>query len=164
MKLNRTLSMILAASIAAAGFSVVGIPNYVMAASTTMQGEVNEIPGTIREVKDYDESFLSVTGFASLGVKDRSEYIGTAYYREVTNEREFLQALADAQTGEVKVIEVQNDLNLGWNELNLSSEERKQFNFISKYGAPSYGFTNPSLEASGASKLNISNTDGLTIP
>ncbi len=163
MKLNRTLSMILAASIAAAGFSVVGIPNYVMAASTTMQGEVNEIPGTIREVKDYDESFLSVTGFASLGVKDRSEYIGTAYYREVTNEREFLQALADAQTGEVKVIEVQNDLNLGWNELNLSSEERKQFNFISKYGAPSYGFTNPSLEASGASKLNISNTDGLTI-
>ncbi|KKI89020.1 hypothetical protein WQ54_27700 [Bacillus sp. SA1-12] len=56
---------------------------------------------------------MSVTGFASLGVNDRSEYLETAYYRKVKTEREFLQAILDARNGSVKVIEATRDLSLG---------------------------------------------------
>ncbi len=121
------------------------------------------IPNTTKVEKSYDSSFLSVPGYASLGVNDRSQYIGTSYYRTVSNGREFLQAILDASSGAVKVIEVTGDLNLGWNELALSPEERSLYSFISRYPNPSNGFTNPLLEASGVSKLNIANVDGLTI-
>ncbi|WP_181397427.1 FIMAH domain-containing protein [Gracilibacillus dipsosauri] len=124
---------------------------------------IDTIPNTSREVKDYDQSFLSVTGFASLGVKDRTSYEGTSYHREISNEREFLQALLDARTGSVKVIEVMSDLNLGWHELNLSDEERKKYSFITKYSDPSNGYTNPVIAESGVSKLSISDVNGLTI-
>ena len=55
--------------------------------------EVDSIPNTTRNFKDYDNSYLSVTGYASSGVKDRSHYIDTSYYRQVKTEREFLQAI-----------------------------------------------------------------------
>lgn len=125
--------------------------------------EVEEIPNTTRVVKEYDNSFLSVTGFASLGVNDRSKYWGTSYYRKVRTGREFLQAILDAGNGIVKVIEVVDDINLGWSELALSSEEAVTYSFITKYAEPTNGFTNPILEESGVSKLNVTNIDGLTI-
>jgi pectate lyase len=125
--------------------------------------EMDSIPNTTRTIKDYDTSFLSLSGYASLGVKDRSEYIDTPFYRQVKTEREFLQALLDAGTGSVKVIEVAKDLNLGWKSLNLSPEEAKKYSFIRKYRDPMNGFTNPNLAASGVSQLDISNIDGLTI-
>ncbi|MBO1514169.1 hypothetical protein [Metabacillus bambusae] len=124
---------------------------------------IDSIPNTTRNIMDYDDSFLSVTGFASLGVNDRSNYIGTSYYRKVKTEREFLQAILDAKSGSVKVIEVARDINLGWAELNLSSEEAKKYNFITKYRDPMNGFTNPTLASSGVSQLSVSDVDGLTI-
>lgn len=121
------------------------------------------IPNTSKVEKRYDSSFLSVPGYASLGVQDRSHYAGTPYYRTVSNGREFLQAILDAGSGMVKVIEVTDDLNLGWDELALSPEERSTYSFITKYPNPSNGFTNPLMQASGVSKLNIANVDGMTI-
>ncbi|MDX8047271.1 hypothetical protein SH601_14975 [Gracilibacillus sp. S3-1-1] len=125
--------------------------------------EIDSIPNTERHIKEYDNSFLSVSGYASLGVNDRSEYFNTSYYRKVKTEREFLQAIMDARNGNVKVIEVAKDLNLGWKSLNLSSEEAKKYRFVTEYQEPMYGFTNPKIEASGASQINIENIDGLTI-
>ncbi|MCR8632744.1 carbohydrate-binding protein [Paenibacillus radicis (ex Xue et al. 2023)] len=124
---------------------------------------INTIPNTSKVEKSYDSSFLSVPGYASLGVKDRSSYVGTSYYRTVSNGRQFLQAVLDARNGTVKVIEVTADINLGWTELALNSTEVSQYSFITKYPDPTNGFTNPLLIASGVSKLNISNVDGLTI-
>lgn len=159
MKLKKVLSGILAGAVMFTSFSLLG-ENQIADAAV-----VDAIPNTNRFVKDYDKSFMSLTGYASVNgaVNDRSQYVGTAYYRTVKNEREFLDAVLDAQSGKVKVIEITNDLNLGWNELNLSSEEKKKYNFVSKYGNPSNGFTNPVIEASGVSKLNISNVNGITI-
>ncbi|WP_309087920.1 hypothetical protein [Domibacillus sp.] len=124
---------------------------------------IDSIPNTTRDVKEYSNRFLSVTGFASLGVKDRSGYYETSYYRKVKTEREFLQAVLDAKNGSVKVMEIAKDLNLGWKELNLSSEEAKKYSFITKYRDPMNGFTNPTLASSGVSQLSIADIDGLTI-
>ena len=126
---------------------------------------ISSIPQTTRTIKAYDESFLSATGFASVnnGVNDRTSYYGTSYYKTASNEREFLEGVLGARSGTVKVIEVTNNLNLGYLELNFSSSEKSRYNFVSKYENPTAGFTNPVLEKSGASKLNIANTNGLTI-
>ncbi|QGH35942.1 hypothetical protein GI584_18630 [Gracilibacillus salitolerans] len=131
--------------------------------TVTNAAEIDSIPNTTRNIQDYDDSFLSVTGYASLGVNDRSEYIDTSYYRQVKTEREFLQAILDAGNGSVKVIEVAKDLNLGWKELNLSSEEAQKYRFVREYRDPMNGFTNPKLASSGVSQIDINNVDGLTI-
>lgn len=57
---------------------------------------VTTIPNTHKVEKSYDSSFLSVPGYASSGVKDRSSYVGTSYYRTVSTARQFLQAIVDA--------------------------------------------------------------------
>ena len=126
---------------------------------------ISELPQTTRTIKAYDESFLSVTGYASVNnaINDRSSYIGTSYYKTANNEREFLEGIRLASKGQVKVIEVTNNLNLGYLELNLSSDEKSKYSFISKYENPTAGFTNPVLQSSGASKLNIGNINGLTV-
>lgn len=64
MKLNKVYSTVLAASVITTGFLVVGMPSYVMAANITTESTVTEVPGIVREIKAYDESFLSVTEFA----------------------------------------------------------------------------------------------------
>jgi len=129
----------------------------------TKAAVITTIPNTSRVEKSYDNSFLSVTGYASLGVNSRSSYVGTSYYRTVSTPKQFLQAIKDASTGAVKVIEITADLNMGWNELALSSSEISTYSFITKYNNPTNGFTNPVLETSGVSKLAISNVNGLTI-
>lgn len=136
---------------------------FIDAGSKIEAAEINSIPNTTKVEKSYDSSFLSVPGYASSGVKDRSSYIGTSYYRAVSNGREFLQAILDASNGTVKVIEVTDNINLGWTELALNSTETSKYSIITKYPAPTNGFTNPLLIASGVSKLSIGNIDGLTI-
>ncbi|UUZ80314.1 carbohydrate-binding protein [Paenibacillus sp. P26] len=137
--------------------------SFMTAGSKAEATVIDSIPNTTKVEKSYDAGFLSVPGYASLGVKDRSSYVGTSYYRTVRNGREFLQAILDASNGTVKVIEVADDINLGWTELALDSTEKSKYSFIANYPKPSNGFTNPLLIASGVSKLNISNVDGLTI-
>ncbi|MDD9270535.1 hypothetical protein ACFPES_26105 [Paenibacillus sp. GCM10023248] len=137
--------------------------SYIVTGSVAEAAVITTIPNSTKVEKNYDSSFLSVPGYASSGVKDRSHYIGTSYYRTVHNGKEFLQAILDASQGSVKVIEVADDINLGWTELALDSTERSKYSFITNYPKPSNGFTNPLLIASGVSKLSIANVDGLTI-
>ncbi|WP_224721827.1 pectate lyase family protein [Paenibacillus vietnamensis] len=137
--------------------------SYIGAGSKAEAAVISSIPNTTKVEQSYNTSFLSVPGYASIGVKDRSSYVGTSYYRTVSNGREFLQAILDAGNGTVKVIEVTDHIDLGWTELALDSTERSQYSFITNYPKPANGFTNPLLIASGVSKLNISNVDGLTI-
>ncbi|MBT2757620.1 hypothetical protein J7E71_17155 [Mesobacillus foraminis] len=156
MKYNKAIIWLLVLSVLAS--------SVLLAESRTAEAAaIDSIPNTTRSIKDYDKSFLSVPGFASLGVNDRRSYIDSMYYRQVKTGREFLQAILDARSGSVKVIEVAKDLNLGWTDLNLTSEEAKKYNFITKYRNPMNGFTNPAIAASGVSQLNIANVDGLTI-
>lgn len=127
------------------------------------QENVTAIPNTNKVEKAYDDSFLSVTGFAAQGVNDRSEYIDTDYYRTAQNAREFLKALADAKKGEVKVIEITEDIDFGWRAMDLSKEEQKEFSMIKEGKAPSTSMTNPLIIESGISDIKIDGIDGLTI-
>lgn len=128
--------------------------------------DTSKIPNTNRTFSDYNSSFLSVTGYAKGNVKDRSEYVGTDKYRVVTTDAEFFQALVDAKSDKVEVIEIAEDLNLGINEL---SDEAKEIWTPTAYGIPgSYyvetpQYTNLLLKQTGVSKLDISGIDGLTI-
>lgn len=126
---------------------------------------VNEILKTNRNVSEYNTSFLSVTGYAEGVVNDRTKYIGTDYYREVSNGDEFVAAIEDAAAGKVKVIEITNDINLGYYEL---SEESQNAHCVDLFDDPASAFstgkyTNPTLKQSGVTKLSINKTNGLTI-
>ena len=128
--------------------------------------DTSKIPNTNRTFSEYNASFLSVTGYAKGNVNDRTEYIGTDKYRVVKTDAEFFQAIIDAKSDKVEVIEIAEDLNLGINEL---SEEAKKIWTPAAYGIPiSYyvetpQYTNLLLEQTGVSKLDISDIDGLTI-
>lgn len=124
---------------------------------------VTQIPNTTRTIRSYDDSFLDVVGFGEKQIHSRNEYIKTAQYRVVSSEREFLQAIADASSGKVHVIEIKKDLNLGYLEVGLTDQEKKTYSFFKKYEDPTDGYTNPVIQQSGVSKLDISNVDGLTI-
>ena len=83
-------------------------------------------------------------------------------YRRVTTATELVAALRDAKASNanpVKVIEIMNDLNLGWNEVGtlLTAQEGNPLrpNAAAK--------KHPALIASGVSLLDIQNFNGLTI-
>ena len=79
---------------------------------------ITEIPGTVKTEESINGSFLSVSGFAKGNISDRSMYgEDSSEYRTVSTPYEFFQAINDAQNGLIKVIEITNDLNLGWLEL-----------------------------------------------
>ena len=139
-------------------------------ACTAVQAEpaVTEIPGTKHTEKKIDSSFFSVTGFAEGKVKDRSQYKeGDPEYAVVTNDVEFLEALMGAKNNLIEVIELRNNIYLGWNELSAEAKEAYGGSLIAAYkdstlekGAP---VSNPSMVESGVSQVTISNTDSLTI-
>lgn len=138
------------------------------------QPVVTEIPGTVSTESSYNSSFLSVTGFAGVegNIHDRSEYVGTEYYRVIDDEKEFLDAIRDAQKGEVKVMEITKDMDLGYKYLTelLTKDVLRKYNFVREYKRPSNelanvngGFTNPLMEKSGVTQITIGSIDGLTI-
>ncbi len=142
---------------------VIGNLSFPAVTAKADQAVVSQIPNTDRTIESYNDDFLSVVGFGENEIHSRKEYLGTEQYRQVSDEREFLQAVKDASDGKVKVIEITKDLNLGYFETNLSDAEKKTYTFYSKYEDPTNGYTNPVMEKSGVSKLNIANVDGLTI-
>ena len=130
-----------------------------MALPAAAEPVITQLPQTERTIEEFNKSFFSLTGFAN--VSDRTQYLGTDYYRTVSDESAFVNAIADAASGKVKVIEITEDLDLGWNMLD---EEVQSLSCINKYDQePHYGFTNPTLMETGVSQLTISNTKGLTI-
>lgn len=165
MKKRHVCAAALACIMIANSVASVPGPATVQAASTPA---VTEIPDTDRTMKDaLDASFFSVTGFADGKVNDRSQYKeGDEEYAVVTNEDEFLAALESAQEGITKVIEIRNNLYLGWYE--ISEDARSYYDGIiipydkslTLTGSP---ISNPSMIESGVSQVQISNIDGLTI-
>lgn len=133
------------------------------------QPVVTAIPNTDRtQVQKINSSFFSVTGFAKGGVQDRSDIAeGDSRYAVVTNAMEFLQALEGAKFDQIDVIELRDNIYLGWHEL---SEEAKSWyggSIIDAYkdslkesGAP---VSNPSMVEAGISQVTLSDTNGLTI-
>lgn len=107
-------------------------------------GETN--PGTVSE--------YSLTGFSTGnqggGVIDES----SPYYKKVTNATELAAALD--KKSPAKVIEIMNDINLGWNEI----PEGVKGSPFSQANTP---LTHPILKETGVSKLYVKNLNGLTI-
>lgn len=138
----------------------VSTPKVIYADNAAAANVVTEIPGTVSTESSYNSSFLSITGFASVNgnVHDRSEYVGTEYYRVIDDEKDFLDAIKDAQSGKVKVMEITKDLDLGYKYLTelLTKDVLRKYNFVREYKRPSNeltnvngGFTNPLMEKSG---------------
>lgn len=150
---------------------VIGHAEDQAASDAQTQNVVTKIPGTVSIESGYNDSFLSITGFASVNgnVKDRSEYVGTEYYRVIDDEKDFLDAIRDAQKGQVKVMEITKDMDLGYKYLTnlLTKDVLRKYNFVREYKKPSNsfegGFTNPLMAASGVTQISIGGIDGLTI-
>ncbi len=189
MKNNSIITKTLAAVISAS-LVCTGILGTSFLCNAREQGDniaITQLPGTVTEEKSYDNSFLSVTGYVQDGVNDRSQYYedyikyneeqmaafvaaggkeedyvykDTAYYCVVSNEQEFCRAMYN----EPKVIEITNDLNLGFKYL-----QRKKVNTfgivnqISDYRKGNVPVTSPTLIQDGVSQFNIKNKDGFTL-
>lgn len=145
-----------------------GVPQGAQKTTADTARVFSEIPGTVKTEEALNGSFLSVTGFAKGKVHERSVYTeGMTEYRTVTTAYEFFQAIYDAQKGIVKVIEIKNDLNLGWLELDNKTKEEFGGNLVEAYdGSLSSSKTpvaNPVLIESGISCITLNNINGLTI-
>jgi len=105
----------------------------------------------------------NLTGFATLGAGTTGGGVvpeSDATYRKVTNALELAQALKDSKTlGAVKVIEIMNDLDLGWNEIGSAVQTLASSPFRA-HNAPKL---HPALIAAGVSLIDIQSKPGLTI-
>jgi len=162
MKKNKKiLAMVLAAALT---FSM---STTSFAASTGSGSLTNSVLKKESVEKAFDGSFFSATGFAKAGVNDRSQYKeGKDEYAVVTTESQFFDAIKLAQAGQVKVIELRSDMNLGWWELSKEDKD-KGYGIISAYSGidnlASTPLSNPTLIETGLSLLKFSGIDGLTI-
>ena len=96
----------------------------------------------------------SVTGFSKGnmggGIIDET----SPYYAKVSNATELAQALK--KKSKIKVIEITNDIALGWNEIESSAKTAP----ITENITP---LTHPTLKETGVSKVTVDSFDGLTI-
>lgn len=103
----------------------------------------------------------NIEGYAAASVTGGGNIAeGDPRYRKVTTATEFVAALRAARAADanpVKVIEIMNDLNMGWNEVGtaLQADGLLRQNITAK--------KHPDLIASGVSLLDIMNFNGLTI-
>ena len=84
-------------------------------------------------------------------------------YRKVTTATELVAALSDAKASSanpVKVIEIMNDLNMGWNEVGTLLQAQTGNPLRARTSPPK---KHPALIASGVTLLDIQNFNGLTI-
>lgn len=140
------------------------------------------------EVSALDEDTkknLSVGGYAQTGITDFTQYLSTEAYRKVSTPLEFLQAIQAAKyeynntwdeetktvqqqlirEGQVHVIEITEDLNMGY--FKLGSEE-KATNLVTDYAskmnslAP-YLCMSDMLKENGISQIKVENISNLLI-
>ncbi|MFY0581481.1 hypothetical protein ACN28S_50965 [Cystobacter fuscus] len=101
-------------------------------------------------ITDYNLTGFSAgnTGGGEISESD------TARYKKVYTATELAQALKKGSG--VKVVEIMNDLNLGWNELPAAAK-------VSPFSAHNAALTHPVLLQTGVSKINVDGFTGLTI-
>ena len=108
-------------------------------------------------------AMYNLTGFAMLGSGTTGGGVipdTDAAYRKVYTALDLAQAIKDSKTvGVVKVIEIMNDLNLGWNEIDAAVKSLASTPFRS-HAAPKL---HPTLIATGVSLIDIQSKPGLTI-
>ncbi|MDE7384146.1 MAG: InlB B-repeat-containing protein [Anaeroplasmataceae bacterium] len=139
----------------------------------------------VEKLDETTKKNLSVDGYAEKGITDFTEYYNTDAYRKVSTPLEFLQALVDAKyeytntwneetktveqtlikEGSVHVIEILNDLNLGY--FKMGSQE-KATNLVADYASnmnkwDSYLCMSDMLKENGISQIKVENTSNLLI-
>jgi hypothetical protein len=119
----------------------------------TTPAEPTLLPGSVASYNIEGFAAGAVTGGGNIPV-------GDARYAQVTTATELVAALRAAKASNanpVKVIEIMNDLNMGWNEVGttLQSDGLLRQNIAPK--------KHPALIASGVSLLDITQFNGLTI-
>lgn len=107
------------------------------------------------EIKpETNSSQYSVEGFAT-GVTGGGQLDESSpYYVKVTTAKELGEALTKGS--EVKVIEIMNDIDLGWNMIGSSAQK-------APFSKHTDALTHPILKKTGVSKIEIDGFDGLTI-
>ena len=135
---------------------------------------------------------LSADGYVKDGIGDFSVYENTSAYRKVTTAEELLQALADAKchysnvwdeatstytqvpadgytednfTGTVRVIEIANDLNLGYYTLSAAA---KATGLVSDFASNAsklspYLYFSDDFTENGISQIKVENTSNLLV-
>lgn len=184
-KLNKILSFLIASAFILG--TAYGNVNICEAREQGNNIAVTELPGTTSVEEDYNNSFLSVPGYAAEGINDRTAYYeeyleynetkkaefianggkeedyvyqNTLNYYVVNNEQDF----CDAMFISPKVIEITHDLNLGWNNLQMKKiNTRGLINQISDYRKGNAPATSNILISNGISQCNIKDKDGLTL-
>lgn len=102
----------------------------------------------------YELSEYNLSGFAT-GTTGGGQIEDTdPRYAKVYNASDL--ALALKKGSKYKVIEIMNDLDLGWNEIPDAAK-------VSPFSAHNTALTHPVLKETGVSKINIDSFDGLTI-
>ncbi|MFK4343553.1 MULTISPECIES: family 16 glycoside hydrolase [unclassified Paenibacillus] len=120
---------------------------------------VNPTPGTDKPTPGVDKNATSninynLAGF-SYGNTGGGEIKDTdANYKKVYNAVDLNEALKKGT--KVKVIEIMNDLDLGWNEMPDAAK-------VMPFSANNPVLTNPVLKKTGVSKIYIENLNGITI-
>ncbi|HEX2854510.1 MAG TPA: immunoglobulin domain-containing protein [Opitutaceae bacterium] len=121
-------------------------------------------PATLTLAAGLPDSAYNLTGFATLGAGTTGGGVipdTDPRYFKVTNALEFATAivLSNKTAGAVKVIEIMNDLDLGWNEIGVAVRTLPSTPFRA-HAAPKL---HPTLIASGVSLVDIKAKSGLTI-
>lgn len=102
----------------------------------------------------YELSEYNLSGFAT-GTTGGGQIIDTdPRYIKVYNASDL--ALALKKGSKYKVVEIMNDLNLGWNEIPDAAK-------AAPFSTHNAALTHPVLKEAGVSKINIDSFDGLTI-
>ena len=139
----------------------------------------------IEKMDELTKKNLSVDGYAQYGITDFTQYWNTDAYRKVSTPLEFLTALVDAKydytntwneetktfeqtlnkAGSVHVIEIVNDLNLGY--FKMGSKE-KATNLVTDFASKmnnlsSYLCMSDMLKENGNSQIKLENTSNLLI-
>ena len=109
-------------------------------------------------IPSYTKSYQKIEGFAGLLISETGLKRGDPGYYLVTNEKEFIKALTftnDSKLGTVsaKVIEITNDLNMGYLDvINKYPDETFNSTIFRAHAVPK---THPDLIASGVSRITI---------
>lgn len=135
-----------------AGFSLVACKNE----APNNDNDNNQNENQTEEVFDISKHF-GVSGFAEGNVNARNIDETSKDYVKVATTLEFLGAIKN----KAKVIEITEDLNLGFNQ--FTKENLEEFTFIRDFKSRNSDITHPVLVETGVSQIEISTVDGMTI-
>ena len=106
------------------------------------------------ETPDINAAQYSVEGFATGVTGGGTLDENSPYYAKVTNAKELGEALK--RKSSIKVVEIMNDIDLGWNVIGADAQ-------VAPFEPHNSVLTHPILKETGVSKLVVDGFEGLTI-